>query len=116
MATVVVGLQYVRVLNQHLYILNFHNILWQLYLNKTQGRRHSWSQGMSLFPCPHILTMNTFFSEEKGVCGYYVQNIVLSTLWIILFHSQSTLRKKIVSRFANKEAETMQNLCKWLRF
>lgn len=69
---------------------------------------------MSLFPCPHILTMNTFFSEEKGGRGYYVQNIVLSTVWIILFHSQSTLRKKIVSHFAHEEAETMQNLCKWL--
>lgn len=33
-------------------------------------------------------------------------NIVLSVLWVILFRSQSALRKKALFRFADEEAET----------
>lgn len=36
-AMVIIILQYINVLNQHAVTLNLHNIIYQLYLNKTGG-------------------------------------------------------------------------------
>ena len=38
-AMVVIILQYINVSNKHLYILNLHNVICQLYLNKTREKR-----------------------------------------------------------------------------
>ena len=39
-------LQYISVSNHTLYTLNLHNVIWQLYLNKAEGKKRKAFSGM----------------------------------------------------------------------
>ena len=49
---VVVLLQYMSVSNQHMYTLNLHNVIYQLYLNKAGG---------GILSVDHILSKRLIF-------------------------------------------------------